>query len=611
MTVKLVNISDSDKDLTLIPDEADNFIGRDPDESQLLIADPKVSRKHAQISYSEGIYTLLNLSQTNPIFVNDEQLQAPCALKQGDKIKIGDSVFHFFDDTQPQAPQDQSIENTSTSTEDNEENPYETIFEEFSELDDDTDVNFTESQRFLLKVLTGPNTGAEFPLEEGRSYTIGTDTHECDVIFHDLSVSRKHAQLKLSKEGQLTITDLNSRNGVLVDGQTIEGERNIQGNNLISLGTSTFTVVDYENASETLISPNLDNALLTGEVKVSLDEIENGKPKEETNTSQNTSTEKLEASEATKGDAAVERKKKNKKLLPVAFLISAILFFTLINVSASLFKTEDVVKKTVNHQEEIQQTLVNFEKVEFSYRKNTGELFLQGHVLDSVEKNQLLYQLQALTYISSVQDYIIIDELIIKEHNEIFSKKPDWKGITIQTPKPGRFIITGYLETAVQAEALAEYINRRFEFIDLLENKVAVEELLLLAVENKFLEKFPRFNEVKASLINGELKFDGMIKAKDKKAFDTIVLSIKELRGIRKINNYVVEVQESETIINISRQYNITGYSKHDNVNINVIVNGKILARGDALDGMTVTTILPHAILLEKNGLKYKIDYKK
>ena len=603
MTVKLVSISDSEKDLPLPKEEQACFIGRDPEQSQLLIADPKVSRKHAQITYASSGFSIRNLSQTNPILINDEAIEEDYNLKQGDKIKIGDSIFHFFDEEAASSSPIQQSEN------DDDENPYETIFEEFSDFGDDTDINFTESQRFLLKVLTGPNTGAEFPLEEGKTYTIGTDTHECDVIFHDLSVSRKHATLNLSEDGTITVTDLDSRNGILVDGQNIQGSKEVKSNELISLGTSTFTVLDYENNSETIISPHMptDQAIAVEEKEVSLDEINQ---KQEEKSSPEVEEETLNDEES-KEPEEVPHPPAKKNWVPITLIVGALLFFTVLNIGISLFKTEEVNAKKIDEQEEIRKALVHFEKVEFSYRKNSGELFLQGHVLDSVEKNQLLYQLQALKYISSIEDYIIIDELIAKEHNEIFSKRAEWKGITIQTPKPGRFIITGYLETAAQAEALAEYINRHFDFVDLLENRVAVEDLVILSVDNKFLEKFPNFKDVRASLINGELKLEGMIKAKDKRVFDHIIDEIKELRGIRKINNYVIEVQESETVIDISRKYNVTGYSQHDNISINVIVNGRIVSRGDQLEGMTITSILPHTILLEKDGLKYKIDYKK
>jgi hypothetical protein len=39
------------------------------------------------------------------------------------------------------------------------------------------------------------------------------------------------------------------------------------------------------------------------------------------------------------------------------------------------------------------------------------------------------------------------------------------------------------------------------------------------------------------------------------------------------------------------------------------VINGKILSLGDNLDGMVITAISPTAVLLEKDGLKFKINY--
>jgi hypothetical protein len=51
------------------------------------------------------------------------------------------------------------------------------------------------------------------------------------------------------------------------------------------------------------------------------------------------------------------------------------------------------------------------------------------------------------------------------------------------------------------------------------------------------------------------------------------------------------------------------GSSKFGNKSQYVLISGKILAIGDALDGMTITNILPSEVLLNKDGINYKIDY--
>jgi len=59
----------------------------------------------------------------------------------------------------------------------------------------------------------------------------------------------------------------------------------------------------------------------------------------------------------------------------------------------------------------------------------------------------------------------------------------------------------------------------------------------------------------------------------------------------------------------VSSKYQVTGSSKYGNTNQYVVVNGKILSSGNDLDGMTITKIENNVIYLEKDGIKYKIQY--
>ena len=51
------------------------------------------------------------------------------------------------------------------------------------------------------------------------------------------------------------------------------------------------------------------------------------------------------------------------------------------------------------------------------------------------------------------------------------------------------------------------------------------------------------------------------------------------------------------------------GFSKRDDESHYVVINGKILTLGDVLDGMTIMNIETTMVLLEKDGLKFKINY--
>ena len=69
-------------------------IGRRSD-CHIVIAEKTVSRRHGLIYSAEGQFMIRNLSQTNPIRLNDRELQHGdfASLKEADVIKIGPTSF--------------------------------------------------------------------------------------------------------------------------------------------------------------------------------------------------------------------------------------------------------------------------------------------------------------------------------------------------------------------------------------------------------------------------------------------------------------------------------------------------------------------------------------
>lgn len=227
------------------------IIGRDPDLSNLVVEDLKVSRRHALIRRTAGGYEIENLSATNPIIINDQPISGPIFLNDQDTLTIGNNTFRFFlHGRKLQQEEDYPARDEG----------YETIYRE-------EDLNLPEvhfdipSSRYYIKVITGPNSGGEFALDQGRDYTLGTDTSSCDIVFHDLSISRQHAVLAISQDGVIAIEDKGSRNGVIVDRERIEGKTVVSPNSIITLGTSSFFVMDKEAPRETIVAPFIDRSI--------------------------------------------------------------------------------------------------------------------------------------------------------------------------------------------------------------------------------------------------------------------------------------------------------------------------------------------------------------
>lgn len=192
------------KGLVLSLDKGDHWvIGRDPDTCQLLVEDPLASRKHLICKTTPKGIVVENLSQTNPIEVNDEEVTKPRLLHNGDAVKIGSGLFRFYSQDEAKIKDTPLVNGDGKNPSDEPEDAEEDMREDtiFDENNDDKDalaeINFDliDAGRWLLKVIGGPNNGAEFSMQTSTSYVIGTDPNTCDIVFHDTSVSRQHARI--------------------------------------------------------------------------------------------------------------------------------------------------------------------------------------------------------------------------------------------------------------------------------------------------------------------------------------------------------------------------------------------------------------------------------
>ncbi|MFQ5670074.1 MAG: FHA domain-containing protein [Acidobacteriota bacterium] len=64
--------------------------------ADLVLADPKASRKHAEISlFGPGRFFLRDLASTNGTFLNGRRVMDRCELHHQDRIRVGDTVMEF------------------------------------------------------------------------------------------------------------------------------------------------------------------------------------------------------------------------------------------------------------------------------------------------------------------------------------------------------------------------------------------------------------------------------------------------------------------------------------------------------------------------------------
>jgi hypothetical protein len=76
------------------------ILGRNPGRSpqHISLNSSTVSRQHARLAFAGGKWAVANLSKTNPVVVNDEELgngDGERLLRDGDRIELGEVVLRF------------------------------------------------------------------------------------------------------------------------------------------------------------------------------------------------------------------------------------------------------------------------------------------------------------------------------------------------------------------------------------------------------------------------------------------------------------------------------------------------------------------------------------
>ncbi len=613
MTAKLIAEEGELEGLVLSFDDGEEWIiGRDPDTCQLVVEDPDVSNEHLVARRQDDGIALENLSSTNPALVNDDQIEGSLMLEHGDAVRIGGGIFRFYTEIGGQqmgksadAPKAEKRGTKAAVEEEEEEDDDDaaddTLFED--EADDqeqllaDIDFDLSETGRWLLKVIAGPNNGAEFSMEPGLSYVLGTDSSKCDIVFHDVSVSRQHAKISIGNDNQIKIADLKSRNGILVDEKKIKGKSALASKSVVSLGTTSFIVFDREADRDTIITPLLPSIVKS---------LKGDAPAAAQATPQAAS-----APESPKQEPETSIPKTRGAFGRLVVLGLVVGLFAIIGMgTTSLFRSQEITVKEIDTEAELEKVMMQFPTIKYTFSPSSGKLLLIGHVQKNVDKAQLKYNLQGLTFIRDIDDTnLVIDEYVVQQTNITLARNPVWHGVSLTSPSAGRFVLSGYLDTHEQAEKLSDFISQNFPYLDLLEKRLIVEEDEINTISVLLQEQ--GFKDVQVQMRGGELTLSGTIRAGRGTQFDKMIASFKRNAGVRNVKNFVVELEAEESIIDLTDSYKVTGSSGRGGVTVNVVIAGRILAVGDLLDGMTIKEIKRDVIQLEREGVKYKIEYNK
>jgi tetratricopeptide (TPR) repeat protein len=93
-----------------------------------------------------------------------------------------------------------------------------------------------------LTIVDGPGKGRSIRVPVGSSLVVGRDDSADERLGGDESISRRHARLEHPQPGHLTVSDLNSTNGVYVAGRRISTATEIRPGERIELGQTALVL---------------------------------------------------------------------------------------------------------------------------------------------------------------------------------------------------------------------------------------------------------------------------------------------------------------------------------------------------------------------------------
>jgi len=185
------------------------LLGRDP-SADLIIRDPDVSARHASLTPLASGFAIEDLGSTNGTFVNGERLAAQQELAPGDQIQLGATVLEVRGSAASAIP---AVQRTRVK--------------QIPVLP-------------VLVFLAGQLQGTK--LQAGAQLVVGRELGAADVILdRDEAVSRRHAAFSPAGGG-LTIQDMGSTNGTLVNGRRLTGTAALETGDRVQIGDTVIEV---------------------------------------------------------------------------------------------------------------------------------------------------------------------------------------------------------------------------------------------------------------------------------------------------------------------------------------------------------------------------------
>lgn len=208
------------------------LIGREMD-NDIVLEDERISRRHAELRWERGRVELADYGSLNGTLVNEQAVRGRILLRSGDIIQLGKRRYQLVLRPEEVAP----VAGVAPAVDEVLEGP---------ETRKTTRAPDSVARPALqLVAIQGAGAGGAWPLAAAVT-TIGRD-QSCVVVVPDTSISRMHAQVTRQPAGYF-ITDLESSNGVWLNGERLTGPAQIVAGDVITLG-DTLLRCEVERAA--------------------------------------------------------------------------------------------------------------------------------------------------------------------------------------------------------------------------------------------------------------------------------------------------------------------------------------------------------------------------
>ncbi len=183
------------------------FVGRDP-QSEIAVDDPRVSWRHAVLWHDGTEWVLEDQNSTNGTYLGDTRITR-LELAQAWSVRLADPYDGVPLFLVPRTPADAAAA-----------------------------AEFTLSRPSVDRCPTGIRRLPTRTVSIGRAL-------DNELVLQDMLVSRHHAELRCTPDGQYRIVDLNSHNGTFVNGARVS-EAVLTEQDLLAIGHVTFRLVEGE-----------------------------------------------------------------------------------------------------------------------------------------------------------------------------------------------------------------------------------------------------------------------------------------------------------------------------------------------------------------------------